>query len=149
MRLMIQRVSRASVTVAGETVGSIGPGLLVFLGVGTEDNEVICDEFAAKVTRLRIFEDEAGKMNLDVQQTGGSILVVSQFTLYGDTRKGNRPNFTAAAKPELAERLYRRFIRQLGHILGEHRVAEGQFGAMMDVELVNDGPVTIWVDDRS
>ena len=101
---------------------------------------------AGKGARLRIFEDENGKMNLDVNQVSGSVLVISQFTLYGDTRKGNRPNFTAAAKPEDAKRLYEKFIYDLKQILGENKVAEGIFGAMMEVELINDGPVTIWVD---
>lgn len=146
MRLLIQRVSRASVKVGDETTGSIGRGLLVFLGVGESDTESVADEFAAKVCRMRIFEDAAGKMNLNVDETGGAVLVVSQFTLYADTRKGNRPSFVAAARPELAEPLYRRFVASVSTILGASRVAEGRFAAMMEVELVNDGPVTIWVD---
>ncbi|HYM20966.1 MAG TPA: D-aminoacyl-tRNA deacylase [Candidatus Kapabacteria bacterium] len=147
MRLLIQRVSQAKVTVAGETTGEIGRGLLVFLGVASDDTEVICDEYAGKITRLRIFEDDDAKMNLDINEVHGSILIVSQFTLYGDTRKGNRPSFTAAAKAEPAERLYRRFIAKLQELLGIDRVREGRFGAMMDVELTNDGPVTIWIDN--
>ncbi|MBS1902717.1 MAG: D-tyrosyl-tRNA(Tyr) deacylase [Bacteroidetes bacterium] len=146
MRLLVQRVSRATVTVEGQVCGAIGAGLLVFLGIAAEDTRSNVDELTSKLVKLRIFEDEAGKMNLDVQQTGGSILVVSQFTLYADTRKGNRPNFMAAARPEVAEPLYRYFVESLTDILGPNRVAEGRFAAMMDVELVNDGPVTIWMD---
>jgi D-tyrosyl-tRNA(Tyr) deacylase len=146
MRLLIQRVSKARVTVAGEVTGEIGQGLLVFLGISATDTPQLTDEVAAKLTKLRIFEDADGKMNLDVQQVGGSVLVVSQFTLYGDTRKGNRPNFMAAARPELAEPLYRHFVGAVAEVLGSERVAEGRFAAMMDVELVNDGPVTIWME---
>jgi len=147
MRLLIQRVKRAQVTVENEIVGSISTGLLVFLGVGQEDSESDVDKLTEKLVKMRLFEDEAGKMNLDINQVNGSILVVSQFTLFADTRKGNRPSFIEAAKPELAERLYRQFIEKLRSSLGAQRIAEGQFGAMMDVELVNDGPVTIWVDN--
>ena len=146
MRLLIQRVTRASVVVDGKTTGGIEKGLLIFLGVGEGDSEQICTEMAGKASRLRIFEDESGKMNLDVTQVSGSVLVVSQFTLYGDTGKGNRPNFMAAAKPEEARKLYEKFILELKQILGENKVAEGVFGAMMEVELINDGPVTIWID---
>ena len=146
MRLLIQRVSKAKVTVEGEITGEISKGLLVFLGVAEEDTEAICIEMAEKTARMRIFEDENGKMNLDIDQVSGSILVVSQFTLFADTRKGNRPNFTSAAKPEKAKKLYEKFIVDLKQLLGENRVAEGVFGAMMEVELINDGPVTIWVD---
>ncbi|HET9135761.1 MAG TPA: D-aminoacyl-tRNA deacylase [Candidatus Kapabacteria bacterium] len=147
MRLLIQRVTRASVTVEDTIVGSIDNGLLVFLGVGHNDSEVDVEKLTDKLLKMRLFEDEAGKMNLDIAQINGSILVVSQFTLFADTRKGNRPSFIEAARPELAERLYRQFIEKLRSLLGTERVAEGQFGAMMDVELVNDGPVTIWVDN--
>jgi D-tyrosyl-tRNA(Tyr) deacylase len=146
MRLLIQRVSQAKVTVEGKTIGEIGSGMLIFLGVGDDDTEEICKEMARKAYRLRIFEDEKGKMNLDVNQISGSVLVVSQFTLYADIRKGNRPNFTAAANPEKARRLYEQFTTELRQLLGENRVAEGVFGAMMKVELINDGPVTIWAD---
>jgi D-aminoacyl-tRNA deacylase len=148
MRLLIQRVSKASVTVDGVVVGSIGHGLLVFQGIAADDTSATCDELAAKLTKLRIFEDDAGKMNLDVIQTGGSVLIVSQFTLYGDTRKGNRPNFMAAARPEFAEPLYEHFTNSLRSLLGRDKVAQGKFAAMMDVELVNDGPVTIWIDSN-
>ncbi len=130
----------------GKITGEIGKGLLVFLGVGEDDTGAICAEMAGKTVRLRIFEDENGKMNLDIVQISGSVLVVSQFTLFADIRKGNRPNFTAAAKPDKAKKLYEKFITDLKHLLGEKRVSEGVFGAMMEVELINDGPVTIWVD---
>ena len=146
MRLLIQRVIHAKVTVGGETTGEIGKGLLVFLGVGEEDTDDICVEMAAKTSKMRIFDDENGKMNLDVNQVNGEVLIVSQFTLYGDTRKGNRPSFIAAAKPEEAKRLYEKFIREIRQILGENKVFQGVFGAMMEVELINDGPVTIWVE---
>jgi D-tyrosyl-tRNA(Tyr) deacylase len=146
MRLLIQRVSQAKVMVSGKTTGQIGNGLLIFLGVGESDTEEICKEMAGKVSRLRIFEDENCKMNLDINQVSGSVLIISQFTLYGDTRKGNRPNFTQAAKPEEAKNLYERFITEIKAILGINRVFEGVFGAMMQVELINDGPVTIWIE---
>lgn len=147
MRLLIQRVTSARVLVAEEITGSITQGLLIFLGVGEGDTEVMCAELASKVTKMRIFDNELGKMNLDVQQINGSVLVVSQFTLFADTRKGNRPSFISAAKPELANQLYCKFIEELGLLLGPERIAEGRFGANMNVELSNDGPVTIWVDN--
>lgn len=146
MRLLIQRVSRAKVTVSGEVTGEIGHGLLILLGIGHNDDTFRVKEMAEKVIKLRIFEDEAGKMNLDVTSRGGSVLVVSQFTLYGDARKGNRPSFTDAARPRIAKELYESFITELIEKLGSDRVAQGRFGAMMDVELVNEGPVTIWLD---
>jgi D-tyrosyl-tRNA(Tyr) deacylase len=146
MRLLIQRVTQAKVTVDDKTVGEISNGLLIFLGVGEGDTEKTCNEMAGKAARLRIFEDGNGKMNLDLDQVSGSALVISQFTLYGDATKGNRPNFTKAAKPEEAKHLYNRFIIELKAILGEGRVSEGIFGAMMKVELTNDGPVTIWLE---
>jgi D-tyrosyl-tRNA(Tyr) deacylase len=138
MRALIQRVSRASVTVAGEAVGAIGPGLLVLLGVTHHDDEAICDRLADKVAALRIFEDADGRMN-DALGPGRAVLVVSQFTLYGDGRKGNRPSFVAAARPEQAEPLYERFRARLG-------AQGGRFGAHMEVELVNDGPVTLLLE---
>jgi len=147
MRLLIQRVTQAKVTVDEEITGEIGNGMLIFLGVGEGDTDETCKEMAGKAARLRIFEDENGKMNLDVNQVSGSVLVVSQFTLFADTRKGNRPNFTQAAKPEEARRLYELFIAEIATILGEDRVASGVFGAVMKVDLMNDGPVTIWVDN--
>jgi D-tyrosyl-tRNA(Tyr) deacylase len=146
MRLLIQRVSRAKVTVSGEVTGEIGSGLLVLLGVGQEDTEQAARQLAEKTLKLRIFENAEGKMDLDVTQAAGSVLVVSQFTLYGDAAKGNRPSFSRAARPEEAKRLYDIYTDSLRQLIGETRVAEGRFAAMMDVELVNDGPVTIWLE---
>ena len=137
MRALVQRVSRAAVRVDGETVGAIGPGLLVLLGVTHDDDDAICDRLAEKVRALRIFSDAEGRMNEPLGDR--EALVVSQFTLYGDTRKGNRPSYVAAARPEHAEPLYERFADRLG-------AQRGVFGAMMEVELVNDGPVTILVE---
>ena len=147
MRSVIQRVSSASVTVDGEVVGKIGSGLLVLLAVAPGDGERELDWMAGKVSRLRIFGDASGKMNLSVRDVGGQVLVVSQFTLYGDCRKGNRPSFTGSAGPALAEPLYERFIERLA-AEGLH-VESGRFGAMMDVALVNDGPVTLVLDSPS
>ena len=146
MRAVVQRVSEAAVRVDGETVGEIRGGLLVFLGVGREDQEKDADFLAGKIANLRIFPDEAQKMNLSLLDAGGAMLVVSQFTLHGDCRKGRRPAFTAAAPPEQAEPLYERFVAQVEN-LGV-RVAAGRFGAMMDVQLVNDGPVTLLLDSK-
>ncbi len=141
MRAVVQRVSEASVTVASETVGAIGPGLLVLVGVGHDDDAAGAVVLAGKVARLRIFADDAGHMNRSVLETGGAVLAVSQFTLLADTRKGNRPSFMAAAPPEVAEPLYETFVEAL-RALGLE-VAKGRFGASMQVSLVNDGPVTI------
>ncbi len=144
MRALLQRTSGARVRVEDEVVGEIGPGLLILLGVGPDDDEAIADALARRVTELRIFDDEAGKTNLSLSDVHGGVLVVSQFTLYADTRRGRRPGFTGAAPPEQAERLYERFaaaLRDLGTT-----VATGRFGAVMAVELVNDGPFTIWLD---
>ena len=143
MRAVITRVSSASVTIEGKVEGAIEKGFLVLLGVGPEDNEAVCDKLAEKICNLRVFEDENGKMNLNLEQTGGALLVVSQFTLYADT-SSRRPGFSRAAKPELAVPLYERFLdqcRQRGFAV-EH----GQFGADMQVASVNDGPVTILFD---
>jgi D-aminoacyl-tRNA deacylase len=139
VRALVQRVSEASVTVDGEQVARIGPGLLVLLGVRRADGEAQADRIASKLLALRVFEDADGKMNLAVADVGGEILCVSQFTLYGDTRKGNRPSFVDAAPPEEAEPLYERVREGLG-ALG------GRFGARMAVELTNDGPVTLLID---
>jgi D-aminoacyl-tRNA deacylase len=139
MRAVVQRVSEASVTVAGERVAAIGPGLLVLLGVHREDTEAAADKLAAKLLALRIFPDADGRMNLPVADSGGEILCVSQFTLYGDARKGNRPSFVDAAPGEIAEPLYERVRTALG-------AQGGVFGAQMDVALVNDGPVTLVVE---
>lgn len=144
MRALIQRVSEASVTVDGETVGEIGPGLLILVCAMQGDSEAQADQLAAKISKLRIFKDEGGKMNRSVLDTGGSALVVSQFTLAADTRRGNRPGFSTAAAPADGERLYEYFADQLIRLgLG---TAKGRFGADMKVRLLNDGPVTIWMD---
>lgn len=145
MKAVIQRVSRAEVSVAGEPVGSIGHGLCVFLGIGKDDGKSNADHLAEKIKNLRIFEDENGKMNRSVEEVREEVLVVSQFTLYGDCRKGNRPSFSDAAPPDQAEKLYEYFVRQLrGAGL---TVTTGQFKARMDVNLVNDGPVTFIVEN--
>jgi D-tyrosyl-tRNA(Tyr) deacylase len=144
MRALIQRVNRASVAVDGEVVGEIGRGLCVFVGVTHSDDEAVAQKLAERVWRLRIFDDEAGFMNVPVGEAGGEVLVVSQFTLYGDTRKGRRPSWVAAARPEQAEPLIGRFTAALEE-LGA-RVATGRFAAHMHVELLNDGPVTVTVE---
>lgn len=146
MRAVIQRVSRASVTVEGKVIGEIDRGLLVLLGVSTDDHEAAADYLAEKTVGLRIFEDEAGKMNRSVADIQGSVLVVSQFTLYGDVRRGKRPSFDQAAKPERANELYEHFVSRI-RATGL-RCATGKFQAMMQVELVNDGPVTILLDSE-
>ncbi|XEC93135.1 D-aminoacyl-tRNA deacylase [Paenibacillus tarimensis] len=146
MRVVVQRSKAAAVTIDGETVGKIRSGLVLLVGLTHEDSEGDVRWMADKIAGLRIFEDDAGKMNLSVQDTGGEILSVSQFTLYGDCRKGRRPNFMNAAGPEKAERLYDKFnayLKELGL-----NVETGRFGAMMDVSLVNWGPVTLIVDSR-
>ena len=146
MRAVIQRVSRAKVTVAGEVVGEIGPGLLVLLGVGQGDAEGDADYLAEKIAGLRIFEDAEGKMNHALGESGGAVLAVSQFTLYGDVRRGKRPSFDAAARPEQARRLYDYFVEKIR--AAGLRCETGQFQEMMQVELVNDGPVTILLDSK-
>ena len=143
MKALIQRVSRARVTVDGRETGAIGKGFAVLLGVRIGDADADAVTLAEKTASLRIFEDEAGKMNLALLESGGSVLVVSQFTLYADTRKGNRPSFIQAAPPAEAERLYEVYVAQLRQILGSAKVATGVFRASMSVEIVNDGPVTI------
>jgi D-tyrosyl-tRNA(Tyr) deacylase len=146
MRAVVQRVSRAHVTVDGEITGQIGLGLLVLLGVGRDDTEADATYLAEKIAGLRIFEDDEGKMNRSVQDAGGSVLAVSQFTLYGDVRRGKRPSFDAAAPPEKARQLYEFFVERIrGAGL---RCETGRFQAMMEVELVNEGPVTILLDSR-
>jgi D-aminoacyl-tRNA deacylase len=146
MRAVVQRVSQARVTVEGETVGSIGAGLLVLVGVRQDDGPPDADYLADKIVNLRIFEDEAGKMNLSLLDVRGAALVVSQFTLYGDARKGRRPSFTEAATGEAALALYEAVCG--GVEAGGVPVAKGRFGAMMEVSLVNDGPVTLLLDSR-
>lgn len=144
MRALLQRVSRASVTVNGQIISQIGNGLLILLGVGQGDGEPQAEFLAEKVANLRIFEDEAGKSNLSVLDVKGEAIVVSQFTLYADTRKGRRPSFTDAALPEVAEPLVQRFIE----LLQAHGVPTqtGKFGAHMEVEIHNNGPVTVWLE---
>jgi D-tyrosyl-tRNA(Tyr) deacylase len=144
VRALLQRTTGARVRVAGETVGEIGAGLVILLGVGPADDAATSESLARRVTELRIFEDEAGRTNRSLLEVGGGALVVSQFTLFADTRRGRRPGFTGAAAPELAERLYDRFTEALRG-LGVP-VATGRFGAAMALELVNDGPFTIWLD---
>jgi D-tyrosyl-tRNA(Tyr) deacylase len=146
MRAVVQRVSRARVVVSGETTGHIGKGLLVLLGVATDDNERDAQYIADKILNLRIFDDADGKMNLSLLDIKGELLVVSQFTLYGDTRRGRRPSFIDAAQPDEANRLYEFFVETCRKQVT--RVETGRFQAMMDVELVNDGPVTILIDSR-
>ena len=146
MRAIVQRVSRCRVTVEGNIAGEIGAGLLVLLGVSKTDNEAAADYLVEKIIGLRIFEDGEGKMNLSVQDSGGAVLVVSQFTLYGDARRGKRPSFDAAARPEEAKRLYEYFVGKVR--AAGLRCQTGQFQAMMDVELVNSGPVTILLDSE-
>ena len=144
MRAVVQRVSRAKVTVGEEIAGEIGTGLLVLLGVGHEDTETDASYLAEKILGLRIFEDSDGKMNRSVPDLGGSVLAVSQFTLYGDVRRGKRPSFDAAAPPEQARRLYEFFVERIR--AAGLRCETGRFQEMMQVELVNDGPVTILLD---
>ena len=147
MRLLIQRVRRASVTIDGTLHSSIGAGLLLLVGIEEADTQEDIDYLAGKASRLRVFDDEAGVMNLDVRQTAGELLVVSQFTLHASTRKGNRPSYIKAAPEAISRPLYERFAAGVGRALGRE-VATGEFGADMQVELVNDGPVTIWIDSR-
>jgi D-aminoacyl-tRNA deacylase len=139
VRALVQRVSEAAVHVGGERIAAIGPGLLVLLGVGRGDGQEQADRIAGKLLALRIFEDPDGRMNLNVGEAGGEVLCVSQFTLYADTRKGNRPSFVDAAPPEEAEPLYERVREALG-------ARGGSFGARMEVSLVNDGPVTVMIE---
>jgi D-tyrosyl-tRNA(Tyr) deacylase len=146
VRAVVQRVAEASVRVAGETVGSIGRGLVVLLGVAVGDTEAEADSLADKVLNLRVFPDDAGQMNRSVLDVSGGLLVVSQFTLLGDVRRGRRPSYVEAAPPEEADRLYQRFVARLRPSGLE--VATGVFRAMMDVALVNEGPVTILLDSR-
>ena len=144
MRLLLQRVTRAEVRVDTEVIGAIASGLLVLVGVGPDDDDALARTLADKVVNLRIFRDEAGLTNRSLLDTGGEVLAVSQFTLFADTSRGRRPSFIRAAPPEQGERLYEAFSDAL-EALGIH-VARGRFGAEMQVELVNDGPMTIWLD---
>lgn len=144
MRAVVQRVAKASVAVDGQTVGEIGPGLLVLLGISRNDASADADYLAEKIAGLRIFEDAAGKMNLNVADVGGSVLAVSQFTLYGDVRRGKRPSFDEAARPESARELYEHFVAEIRR--RGLRCETGQFQAMMAVSLINQGPVTLLLD---
>lgn len=145
MKVVIQRVNHAAVVVDGETIGKIDKGLLVFLGVGNEDTKEICDKYVDKISKMRIFEDENGKTNLAINDVKGEILVISQFTLYADCKKGNRPSFVNAGKPDLANDLYEYCIEQFKKVIPV--VETGEFGADMKVSLENDGPFTILLDD--
>jgi D-tyrosyl-tRNA(Tyr) deacylase len=147
MRIVVQRVSRAAVRVDGQTVGEIGRGLLVLLGIGKTDTEADADYIIGKILALRIFHDDDGKMNRSVTDIAGGVLVVSQFTLHGDVRKGTRPSFSDAMPPADAEKFYHRFMEKL-RAATALKVEEGKFAAMMDVELVNNGPVTILLDSQ-
>ncbi len=144
MRALLQRTARAEVRVEGDVVGSIGPGLVVLLGVGPGDTPQIAADLARRVTELRLFRDEDGRTNLSLMDIGGSVLAISQFTLYADTRRGRRPGFTGAAAPDVADGLFRQFVAALRAL--DAAVETGRFGAEMAVELVNDGPFTIWLD---
>ena len=145
MRVVLQRVTQASVKVDGEVIGAIGNGFLILLGVSDEDNESVADKMADKICKLRIFADENGKTNLSLTDVGGELLVVSQFTLYADCRKGRRPSFVNAAAPAEADRLYEYFQQSVKNA-GVAKVEHGKFGASMQVELLNNGPVTIMLD---
>jgi D-tyrosyl-tRNA(Tyr) deacylase len=148
MRVLVQRVKEAAVTINGENCSAIGPGLLVFLGIEEADRADDIDWLAAKVVNLRLFDDSDGVMNLPAAGTGKEIMIVSQFTLHASTKKGNRPSYIRAARPEQAIPLYESFIARTEELLGR-RVSSGVFGAMMQVGLVNDGPVTIFIDSRN
>ena len=147
MRLLIQRVKNASVSVGGDELSRIGQGLLVLVGVGVEDTDEDMEYLAGTLVRLRIFADGQGVMNLDVRQVGGEVLVVSQFTLQASTRKGNRPSYVRAAPEAVSRPMYERFTARVAELLGRE-VPTGEFGADMQVALVNDGPVTIWIDSK-
>jgi len=146
MRVVIQRVNEAKVTVKEQCIGSIGKGFLVLLGIGSEDTKEIADRYIDKILKMRIFADENGKTNLSLQEVQGEILVISQFTLYADCRKGNRPDFINAAPGEIAKALYEYFLDRVKERIG--KVEAGEFGAAMQVSLVNDGPFTIVLDER-
>ncbi len=144
MRFVIQRVQHASVTIDGEVRGKIGKGFLVLIGIGRDDDETVADKLVQKLVQMRIFEDENGKTNLALKDVGGEILLVSQFTLYADCKKGNRPSFTRAGKPDQAQKLYEYIIQKCREVISV--VEQGEFGADMKVELLNDGPFTILLD---
>ena len=148
MRAVIQRVSRASVTIGGKLKSRTGPGLLILVGIEEADDESDADWLCNKIVNLRIFDDENGIMNLSILETKGEILAISQFTLHAKTKKGNRPSYIKAARPEIAQPLYDKFVDQLSALL-QREVGTGEFGAMMKVESVNDGPVTILIDTKN
>lgn len=148
MRIVIQRVSHCEVTIEGNIVGKIGKGMMVLLGVEAEDTVADIEWLCGKIARLRIFDDEQGVMNLDVQQVDGKVLVVSQFTLYASTKKGNRPSYIRSAPEPLSRPMYEKFLKHLSATLGKE-VAHGEFGADMQVSLTNDGPVTICIDSKN
>ena len=149
MRALLQRVSEGGVDIPSESYSvKISRGVVLLLGISEDDTEKEVDYVAEKCSNLRIFEDENGKINLSLQQINGEILLISQFTLYGDTRKGNRPSFNKAAKPDHAQVLYGKFASKLKSILGEDKIKEGIFGAMMEVTIINDGPVTVLVESK-
>ncbi|MBQ7298022.1 MAG: D-tyrosyl-tRNA(Tyr) deacylase [Alistipes sp.] len=147
MRQLIQRVKEASVSIDGREVARIGKGFLVLLGVTQDDTEEDLEYLAQKLTKIRLFDDTEGVMNLDVQQVGGDVLVVSQFTLLASTRKGNRPSYIAAAPEAVSRPMYERFVQRVEALTGR-KVATGEFGADMQVSLTNDGPVTVWMDSK-
>lgn len=147
MRVVLQRVSQASVEIGGKLKGTIGNGILVLLGIENEDNEDDIEWMCNKILKLRIFNDSEGIMNLSLMDINGEILIISQFTLHASTKKGNRPSYIKAAKPEVAIPLYQNFIKKIGSLLGKE-VATGEFGADMQVKLLNDGPVTIIIDTK-
>lgn len=148
MRLLIQRVSRASVEIEGTVKGAIEKGFLVLVGVTHEDTEEDLEYLAQKLLKIRLFDDENGVMNLDLQQVGGGLLIVSQFTLLASTRKGNRPSYIAAAPEAVSRPMYERFVQRMESLTGR-KVQTGEFGADMQISLVNDGPVTIWIDSKN
>ena len=149
MKALVQRVTEASVTIDGEVVAEIGRGYLVLFGVTHGDTEAMADKLASRIVKLRIFEDENGKTNKSIEDVAGSVIVVSQFTLYADTDHGNRPGFSNAARPDLAIPLYERFVADLRAALGPDRVGTGRFGADMKVRLLTDGPFTVELQERA
>ena len=147
MRVVLQRVSKASVTIKSEVIAAIGKGLLILVGIEDDDTQEDIDWLAAKIIQLRIFDDENGVMNLSVKDIGGEMLIVSQFTLHASTKKGNRPSYIRASKPDFAISVYEKFIQKTEALLGK-KAGTGRFGTMMDVALINDGPVTIILDSK-
>jgi D-tyrosyl-tRNA(Tyr) deacylase len=148
MKVVIQRVSQSSVTIGGEVTGLIGPGMMILLGIGVDDLVEDVEWLCGKIVNLRIFNDENGVMNRSITETGGDMLIISQFTLHASTKKGNRPSYIRAARPEQAIPLYKRFIDTIEQMLGKS-VQSGRFGAMMEIALINDGPVTILIDSKN